>query len=713
MERFLDHLEHSLHEESGFSTVGVALALLITLALIFTSAKVYEVASVSADIQEVADAAAIAAENVVGEYCLVATVCDAIALSLSLASLCCLGLGVAAKCTPVTATFSETLMKAAQKLRDTQHSFTEKAQEALERLKVLLPLAAAAKAASVIDANSHARGGASYTGVAILVPWKTDPLEDQSQALTDQAFDTAEAAKDILSQLGEEAEDAAREANAIKEAAYRYDSGSENGYCMYERAKNLAHLSGADNPFYSSSETWDFEVPLKRAQTYYRVRAQIEAPATGSTAERARSALRKRFYQFASLEVNKGYVHQTSESFDAYFPLLPKNTDEMKQTALYTEVRYPISTSASGKQMIHAFDGCPVYATGSPSGQGSIAQADHNSAFETCPSCEFSASSMGSVAAASSSIDNGFEYHYRKVAELAQAYEQEHKKLNEKADSVKERVKGIFEAMSKALEEAKGARIAIDPPGKYGAIAFVVTTDPGRSKFVSSFVNSTEQLRTRAAMAGATLLPESTESGKTVINSILNGYAEAGLVGGVATIVLDLWSGLLKGYGEGQTTLTEGIRNAINAIPFASESGLGPWAAKSFETALNDLGLQPVDLSPQKAVLVNTLHIARSDETDFGAELVEVKEAGLGRNSIGELFSYTLSQAEGAVTGAIDDAEFTIEIATIQIVEGSLEIPITVSLPRSIKDAATSWVHDAFAKLDQTVASFVYARRWQ
>ena len=47
-------------DEDGFTTVGVALALLVTLALVFTSAQVYRVSSASADVQDVADAAALA-----------------------------------------------------------------------------------------------------------------------------------------------------------------------------------------------------------------------------------------------------------------------------------------------------------------------------------------------------------------------------------------------------------------------------------------------------------------------------------------------------------------------------------------------------------------------------------------------------------------------------------------------------------------------------
>ena len=139
MERFLNNLEDSLAEEQGFSTVGVALALLLSFALIFSAARVYEIESVSGDIQNVADSAALAAENVVGEYCVIATMCDAVVLSLSLSSLCALGLSVAAACTPPTATLSQALLKSAQKLKQTRDSFSEKATSALEELDAHAP----------------------------------------------------------------------------------------------------------------------------------------------------------------------------------------------------------------------------------------------------------------------------------------------------------------------------------------------------------------------------------------------------------------------------------------------------------------------------------------------------------------------------------------------------------------------------------------------
>ena len=134
MDRFLNNLEDSLAEEQGFSTVGVALALLLSFALIFNAARVYEIESVSGDIQNVADSAALAAENVVGEYCVIATMCDAVVLSLSLSSLCALGLSVAAACTPPTAALSQALLKSAQKLKQARfilgkgHLSTRRAQ---------------------------------------------------------------------------------------------------------------------------------------------------------------------------------------------------------------------------------------------------------------------------------------------------------------------------------------------------------------------------------------------------------------------------------------------------------------------------------------------------------------------------------------------------------------------------------------------------------
>ena len=106
---------------------------------------------------------------------------------------------------------------------------------------------------------------------------------------------------------------------------------------MSERARTLAGMAGADNPRYASVDAWSFSVALDRARAYYARRLAVEAPEGSSTEERARSALRQRFYAYAADEAGRGYVRESADSFDARFPHLPKNTDEMRGTALYTD----------------------------------------------------------------------------------------------------------------------------------------------------------------------------------------------------------------------------------------------------------------------------------------------------------------------------------------------------------------------------------------
>lgn len=50
-------------------------------------------------------------------------------------------------------------------------------------------------------------------------------------------------------------------------------------------------------------------------------------------------SIRRIFYAFAVKTVG-GYVHETDNSFEASFPTLPKNTDEMRLTSLYSDAIY-------------------------------------------------------------------------------------------------------------------------------------------------------------------------------------------------------------------------------------------------------------------------------------------------------------------------------------------------------------------------------------
>ena len=87
-------------DDGGFSTVGMVLALLISVSLVLGATQVYRIRSESATVQNVADMCALAAEKQVASFYLVAQLCDCVVLSMSLLGLSSIGLGVVAGLPP-------------------------------------------------------------------------------------------------------------------------------------------------------------------------------------------------------------------------------------------------------------------------------------------------------------------------------------------------------------------------------------------------------------------------------------------------------------------------------------------------------------------------------------------------------------------------------------------------------------------------------------
>lgn len=698
-------------EEDGFSTVGMALALLLTLSLIFTAAQVYEVNTASARTQEVADAASLAAENTVGEFYIVVSVCDAIALSLSLTMLVSLGLGVVCACIPPTAELSGTFIKAADEVRKARDKFCDSAQESLEKLAQALPFIATVRAQEVLAANSQ--DGAGYQGVAVLSPWESDEGDRLDFSSSDEALGDAESSQDELKKTAKKAEEAAERANKWKQQAYERDSGSRTEYCMYERASKLASMQGLSNPFFSSVDTWNFSAALSRAQAYYRQRFVLEEPDGASDEEKADSALRERFYVYAQLEINKGYVHETGDSFDAYFPTLPKNTEEMKGTSLYSEAVY-LKTFDGSRTTLHAYDDCSGATGEQRLGRASIEEMV-NSSYPMCEKCKFIPSSMGKVAAASSSIDNGFEYHYIKVAEAAKEYQKARAELDPLRAKVKDLAGGLFDEIGESIKEAVSQRIAIDPPGRYGAVCVVAATGAPQARFASSFVNAqgSSSLGMRVALSASTLVKEESDEGKNVITSFLDGVAPASSGGsGAVGILLKAWSALLGVYTQGQEALSSALEEGLNAIPLFSASGLGTWASDAFEDVVADVGLEPPDLRARKAVLVNSAHVASADNSAFSARLLSLKSTAVQAGGAGGIGG-ALSSLEQSGLEAISGMGEEFQIATITLFDGAVEVPVTIALPSSVTGGLAQAFQQAVGTLSGAVASVTGERQWR
>ena len=701
-------------DERGLTTTSVAVSLLLAIALVFSSAQVYRLNSLSAEVQEVADAAALAAENQVAKFMLIARTCDAVVLTLSLTSIVVTGLGAAAACVPAGATVSEKLISAGRDIIKARDNFADSAASGLNRAMKFLPLISAAQAMYVAQANNVSEGS-NYLAIAILVQQEgkeiTFDVDDAAQTLSDDVS----AQSDEVREKAQQAEDAANEANEAKLRGFNRDCGDNPGYCMYERASKLSGLSGSQNPLYSSVDAWSFSVALERARAYYAQRLAVEAPADSSVGESKRSALRKRFYAYAVSEMRSAYVHETDDSFEAYFPHLPRNTNEMRQTWLYTETAYPISTNDEGSSVMHAWSGCP--GIDSIVAWGSAADLDAGG-FATCPVCEFAASDLGSVASASTSIDNGFEYHYEAMAKAAEDYQVAREKLDPLTSDVKGTVSGWFEDLANAVKKAANKRLEVEPPGAYGAIAFVVNVGSTQtdSAFSSGFVNASYTLGTRVAISAATLVDEGSDEGESAVSSLLDTFSENGsvLASGLG-VVLDCWSGLLSAYGQGQESLFSTVESGLNSLPLVGKSGLGTWAAKKLRSVVEGVGLEPAEIGALKPVLVNSGHVASKGDSSFAQAYLSAKRT-VSSHALAstDLFSSVLTDAERSAINAVDSLGSSVQIASVQLLGSSgPSVDITLPLPEGVRNTATSFIEGAFDRIQSLYANVVEETPWE
>lgn len=712
MERLVGAM--ALRDERGFTTAGMAVALLLTLALLFSAAQVYRVSSASAEVQEVADVAALAAESQVADFLWVVHKADATVLSMTLLAITLFGVGVVALCLPVADTVGTKLLDYAHKVMKARNEFAQRAADGLDKLQRALPFLAAAKAAAVAQANAGTGvAEAPYAAMALLMPSEGEPIEVPSADGLEGLAEQVDGQAADIKELSARAEEAAKKANEAKERGWKSDCGADPAHCQYERAASLAGLPEGENPMYRSVDAWSFDVALDRARAYYAARLAQEAPVSGSVKEQARSALRKRFYAYAQQQLAQGYVREDEGSFDARFPTLFRNTDQMRATPLYTEAAYPV-TGAGGSATMHAWAGCPQAAGATR--LGSLAELD-GGGFATCSACEFTVASMGNVAAASTSIDNGFEHHYRAVAEAAADYQKARAELDPLTQAVKDRVSPILDACQGLLGSLGSMRIKAQPPGRHGAVALLANTQPvvASEGFESSFVQDVTTLWGQAAVSGATLLADEQRRGADVMAAWAEGLGrqDAG-PGAAARVVMGAWNAMLYAYGDGQQALLSAVEDGLDGLPLLSESGLGAWAAGALEGAVEAVGLEPAEVDVLKPVTVNTAHIAQAGSDEISVRYASLKQRALSApGSSADLFSSVVDGAERGAYDALDAAADGIVVAELELPVGGIKVPIRLALPPSVKSAAGGLVEQAAEALRGLVGRVWGIRTWR
>ncbi len=615
--RFID-------EEDGFTTPAVAVAILLACSLIFISARGAIIGSRAGQIQYVADAGALAADNIVAEFVTVGQVVDAALLSLSLLGLSVYAISAVAAFIPGAQGVAEKIAEAGSKILQARDKFADAATKGLNTAQKILPALCAVRAFEVVNANAKA-SGIPYTGIALSSPMTAAEISLASDEEVEKA------AEDIVSKEGEiqeksaQAQDAQNRENDAKIRAWMADCGND-GMSMYERAGHLSDISAASNPHYSSADTWNFSVALERAKAYYSARYYAESGtgAWGDPEEVAKSVARKQFYAYALDEVSQGYIETTDTGAQIpHLVQLARNTEQIRSTSLYSDAIYPVSSN-DGKRTLHAYSGCPGYATGSAGGYASVSEVDSGAA-QVCEHCHFSATTLGRVPSASTSIDNGFEYYYLELVEASRDYAQAVEDGEEAKRHLKDSRESIGNTLHDALKALASKRYDPQPPGRYGCICVVIA--PSSQLEDSPFIDGSASIPARVAISGATLAADPADDEGNVISDIAQGLVPPENLGsGLLKLVFGAWGSMLKAYTDGTEGIKQGINKLVGAIPVVGNT-LSEQAARAFETALSDAGIEPADLKSYKPVVVNTSRIIERDGGKAAQTIAHMKQA--------------------------------------------------------------------------------------
>ena len=665
-------------EDGAYTTLSSAVVILVVLTLLFSSTAAIWSMSRAGDTQVAADSGALAGANVVASYHTAATVVDASILSLGLAGFATIGTGLVAILIPGAELAAGDMVDTGIEIIKTRNKFAKSASKGLQKIETALPYLVAARATQAVSAQDTE--GATYTGTALAVPRTSESdfvALEGSEISTDVIKDTS---KD-LERVADELQKASEETAKAKERAWLADCGGSDPAsvgsrsCMWERAKSLAKLSDIENPHKASSITWEPQVALDRAKAYYHQRLADEKPQGSSVEMKAESAARKAFYTYASAEVNRAYITEDGDRATSYIPLLPRNADEVRATELYTDAAWPTSTN-DGKTYLHYGTSCPNYKKGTPGGLASVAAYDGQ---DRCNRCHFGVSSLGAVAAPSTSIENGFEYHFDRFKDALEKYVECRNKELELMRQTEDEADRAGNAFDEAIKALSGERPRIAPPGRNGVVAFAVSGAISSPDELNSSFNTTVRLGDRGAISAAVLAPDDATAQNNVLSRFFSTLEErSGGVAGVLDGVMDVWGRLLVGYGDIQGSADELMDEMIDDLGGNSGAlgSIASWLGDTVSASVAALGLEPCDLRLRKPVLTDTANVIKSPGSDItGLSKVQdkLRSIPLGVTDPKALCEALEYQVERTISGAV----FT--LAEIPLPGGG-SIPLTVDV---------------------------------
>ena len=653
-------------DEGGYTSVAFAIALLLSFTMVFSLAAAAWTLSRSADVQSVADAAALSATSVVGSYSTVVQTLDACVQTLGIAGMLMTGAGMIALAVPGATAAGEASVKGGLDLLRTRKHLVESASAGMERIEAALPLLIMAESASAIEAASTGQIG--YTGLA--VPYPLASHSDFSQVGKEVDDEGIEDATGQLSDASQKSSQAKADADAAKEEAWRADCVDDPS-CLRSRASQLADLADPLNPTYPSPEVWTFGAPLARARSYYAARLAKEAPEGEGIEEVRKSAIREAFYAYAEQEMQEGsYEEMPDGTVEIDLRALPHNAEETKGSGLYQKSIWPVSIEGTGK-VLHASLSCPG-AQGASAGTASLADLDAGTVQE-CPVCQMNLKEMGRVASATTNTSSGFEHYWRIIQEASERYRKARQEEKEADAETREVAEDNASRFDEAMEVLKAAQPEFCPPGAWGCVALVSRPDETGVPLtqMGSFLPAAA-LPSGIAISAAVLAPDESADGNTVLSRFVDGWEEKlGEGDSLVGSALDVWSSLLESYGAGYAAVEDMTDTLFGGVGNVFGGSAAAWLREHLHAAVEATGMEPCDLRPRKPVLTGSRNVF----VQAGLVADDEREHLLSLLDEGDVTPDRLAEALGLAADALpEDGAF--KIAELVVPGTSRRVPL-------------------------------------
>ena len=298
---------------------------------------------------------------------------------------------------------------------------------------------------------------------------------------------------------------------------------------------------------------------------------------------------------------------------------------------------------------------------------------------DKCSKCHFGVLSLGAVAAPSTSIENGFEYHFDEFKKALEEYVKCRNKELELMRQTEDEADRASNAFDQAIKALSGERPRIAPPGRNGVVAFAVSGAISSPDELNSSFNTAVRLGDRGAISAAVLAPDEATAQNNVLSRFFSTLKErSGGVAGVLDGVMDVWGRLLVGYGDIQGSADELMDEMIKGLGGGSGAlgSIASWLGDTVSASVAALGLEPCDLRLRKPVLADSANVIKSPGSDIAGlsqAQDKLRSIPLGVTDPKALCEALEYQVERTISGTV----FT--LAEIPLPGGG-SIPLTVDV---------------------------------